>query len=256
MRYARRYLALGALTGLIAPVGLFAGSVFTDRVLDPAHLFGAMALGGIAALGLAGWVIGKKEDVLASRNRELRRISAQLRALSATDGLTDIANRRTFDERIAVELAQATRYGTRLSLVMVDIDHFKHLNDNFGHRAGDEVLRQVAKRLEAEKRVGDLVARYGGEEFVAILPHTDAASAAAWAERARERISAAEILAEGQALHVTASFGVAEEGPNTGTPEALVAAADAAMYEAKSRGRNRVVVRPSGPTLVADSTTG
>jgi diguanylate cyclase (GGDEF)-like protein len=127
---------------------------------------------------------------------------------------------------------------------MIDLDHFKALNDQFGHRAGDEVLRQLGRLLDAEKRTGDLVARYGGEEFVALLPHAEAQAAVGWAERVRQRIAATRISFEGGTLEITASFGVAGAAPD-GAASDLVEAADAALFEAKRAGRNRVVSGPS-----------
>ena len=102
-------------------------------------------------------------------------------------------NRRALDERLEGELGRTRRYGTPLAAVMIDLDHFKKLNDRHGHAAGDAVLRQVARILDSEKRRGDIVARYGGEEFVAMLSHADAAAAQTWAERVRSRMATTAI---------------------------------------------------------------
>jgi diguanylate cyclase (GGDEF)-like protein len=129
---------------------------------------------------------------------------------------------------------------------MIDLDRFKALNDRYGHAAGDAVLREVAHLLDMEKRRGDTVARYGGEEFVALLPHADAAAAQAWSERARARIATTAVELQGVLLRMTASFGVAaSDGRELTDGNALLAAADQALYQAKERGRNRVVVAPS-----------
>jgi diguanylate cyclase (GGDEF)-like protein len=205
--------------------------VVTERTVDPVGLFLALVWGGVIVLAGAGWLLGRKDDQLAARNRELQAMTERLQALSATDALTGIPNRRSFDERLAVEMARTARYHTPLALVMVDLDHFKQLNDGYGHPAGDQVLRRIAELLEGEKRLGDMVARYGGEEFVAILPHSDAAAALAWAERARARIADTTFELSGRRVPVTASFGVA--------------AAMSALYEAKAAGRNRVTLAPS-----------
>src|SRR5688500_18705042 len=143
-RLSTRYLLLGMLTGVLASAGLFLYALLQGRSFDPWEMFAMTAAGGMLALGVAGWMIGRRDDELEGRNEELRQLSERLLGLSSTDSLTGIANRRTFDERLAVEVARANRYGTPLSLVMIDLDHFKELNDRFGHPVGDEVLKRVA----------------------------------------------------------------------------------------------------------------
>jgi diguanylate cyclase (GGDEF)-like protein len=161
---------------------------------------------------------------------------AQVRALAAADGLTGVANRRTFDAALSTEVSRAARSGRPLTLVLFDVDHFKHHNDTYGHQAGDEALRAVAAALRASVRPVDMVARYGGEEFGVLLPDTDLLAGAEAAERMR---AAVEGMTGGP--RVTASLGVAAYPLNAGDPTTLVAAADAALYEAKQQGRNRVV---------------
>jgi diguanylate cyclase (GGDEF)-like protein len=245
-RLSTRYLLLGMLTGVLASAGLFLYALLQARSFDPWDLFAMTAAGSMITLGVAGWMIGRRDDVLEGRNEELRQLSERLQGLSATDGLTGIANRRTFDERLAIEVARANRYGTPLSLVMIDLDHFKELNDRFGHQVGDEVLRRVAGLIDREKRLGDVVARYGGEEFSAILPHTEPSQAMVWAERARQTIAGTEVTSDGGAFNVTASFGVVGAVPGRADPPTLIEGADQALYEAKKRGRNRVVVAGQG----------
>ncbi len=176
--------------------------------------------------------------------RELAEANEQLRRFSYIDGLTGIANRRQFDEYLARAWQLAQRHSSRLSLVMLDVDHFKLYNDNYGHEAGDQVLIQVAGGLKsALYRQGDMVARYGGEEFVAVLPDTAVSDALAIAERLRCAISELAIPHEHHlsARHVTVSLGVADWQPTPAcTPERLVVQADKALYQAKRRGRNRV----------------
>lgn len=241
VRYSTRYLVLGAIAGVLAPAGLFAYGLVRGRELDAFEVFAIMAAGGVVTLGAAGWMIGRRDDVLRARNRELRALSESLQQLSTLDALTRIPNRRALDDRLAQEVARFNRYGTPLALVMIDLDRFKDLNDRHGHAAGDRVLQQVAAALDREKRLGDLVARFGGEEFVAILPHTDAEAAQAWAERVRGAIGATIEAA----VPVTASFGVAQASPDGETPTRLLEAADQALYTAKRQGRNRVVSAPS-----------
>jgi len=240
-RLSTRYLLLGMLTGLMASAGLFLYAVLQGRSFDPWDLFTMTAAGSMVTLGVAGWMIGRRDEALEHRNEDLRALSERLQGLSATDALTGIANRRTFDERLAIEIARSNRYGAPLSLVMIDLDHFKELNDRFGHPAGDDVLRRVALLIDQEKRLGDVVARYGGEEFAAILPHTEPRAAMVWAERVRQLIAGTEVRSETGALNITASFGVAGAPHERAEPTGLVEGADQALYEAKRLGRNRVV---------------
>lgn len=179
------------------------------------------------------------------------RLLVQVRALAAADGLTGVANRRTFDTRLPAEFARAMRNGRPLSLVLLDVDHFKRLNDTYGHQTGDETLQRVAGALQASARSVDLVARYGGEEFVLVLPETDRAGAYEVAERLR-------VALEGMAIEprVTASFGVASFPASALDPAGLVAAADEALYSAKQSGRNRVELsRRAAPASAADVTS-
>jgi diguanylate cyclase (GGDEF)-like protein len=175
-------------------------------------------------------------DSLEAKTRELE-IEAQ------RDGLTGLYNRAYFDHVLAQKVAQAHRDGTPLSLVLFDIDHFKRVNDTYGHQAGDKVLAGVAQVLGGRMRPTDVTARYGGEEFVLVLPSTDTAGAAVVAERLRARLGeTAHDIGSGSALRVTASAGHATLLPGTdASSEMLVASADMALYAAKHAGRNRVV---------------
>jgi diguanylate cyclase (GGDEF)-like protein len=242
MRLSTRYTLLGALVGLLAPAGLFAVAVVSGRAFDPLCLSVAFAGGGMAVFAIVGRVIGHRDEILLERNRELAALSKRLHELSTIDALTEIDNRRSFDDRLNVEMAQTRRYGVPCALVMIDLDHFKAVNDKQGHLAGDAVLRHVAALLESEKRSGDAIARYGGEELAAILPHTEAADAAAWAERIRARIEDEPTRWHDQALGVTASFGVASAPSQAGEAGELIEAADRALYLAKQRGGNTVVL--------------
>jgi diguanylate cyclase (GGDEF)-like protein/PAS domain S-box-containing protein len=174
---------------------------------------------------------------LEGANRELQRISQQ-------DGLTGIANRRYFDESLALEWQRGLRSGQMLSLIIADVDHFKDYNDHYGHQAGDECLKKIAAALNGQlSRPADLVARYGGEEFVVLLPDTSPNGARHMAERMRAAVESLAIPHEKSevAPHVTLSLGTATIKPVPGTPpESLIAAADKALYQAKSLGRNRV----------------
>jgi diguanylate cyclase (GGDEF)-like protein len=158
----------------------------------------------------------------------------EIQRLAATDGLTKIANRRTFENTLEREVARATRSGEQLSLVMLDIDHFKRLNDEQGHQAGDEVLRNVAFALTCECRDFDTPARYGGEEFAVVLPGCSPEEALVIAERLRRSVAAAP-----SEVAITASAGVATFPAHAGDADGLVRAADEALYESKRQGRNR-----------------
>jgi diguanylate cyclase (GGDEF)-like protein len=159
--------------------------------------------------------------------------------MASTDGLTGAANRRTFDERLRLECDRAARYGTPVTLVMVDVDHFKKVNDTHGHAAGDEVLRQVVGLTRALCRPDDLVARYGGEEFALLLPGTGEEEARALGERVRRAIGEHR-----GAVPVTVSLGLATWQDRVDSPAALVATADAALYHSKLTGRDRLTVGP------------
>jgi diguanylate cyclase (GGDEF)-like protein len=166
----------------------------------------------------------------------------QVQRLAATDGLTKIANRRTFEATLEREVARATRSAEHLSLVMVDIDHFKRLNDTHGHQTGDEVLRNVAAALSCECRDFDTPARYGGEEFAVILPGCGPEEAYDIAERLRIAVSAAP-----SAVPITASAGVATYPSHAGDADTLVRAADEALYASKHAGRDRTSVSAGVP---------
>jgi diguanylate cyclase (GGDEF)-like protein len=171
---------------------------------------------------------------------DFRRVASQ----AATDSLTGLANRRSFDDELALEWRRAERVGDPLALVLADLDDFKSVNDRHGHQAGDAVLRRVGVILDSGARHVDLAARYGGEEFALLAPETDLVGATKLAERLRAELEAATIeLPGGGELHVTASFGVAVKGELEG-PEHLVAAADEALYDAKRNGKNRVSAQP------------
>lgn len=242
MKISTRYTLLGAAAGLLAPVGLFIHAAATGHAFDPIRLSLALAVGGMTIFALVGRLIGRRDDLLVERNRELATLSKRLHELSTIDALTKIQNRRSFDERLNMELDRTRRYGVPCSLVMIDLDRFKTVNDRHGHLAGDEVLRHIAALLEAGKRSGDVIARYGGEELAAILPHAEATDAAAWAERARARIENHPTRFHGGTIVVTASFGVASASHRTADAARLIGAADSALYAAKRRGGNAVVV--------------
>jgi diguanylate cyclase (GGDEF)-like protein len=180
---------------------------------------------------------------------ELRRRNLELDHMSRTDALTGLHNRRHLEERLGEFVSLARRHGEELAAAMIDLDHFKRINDTAGHPAGDAVLRVTAERLRGILRAEDVLGRWGGEEFLALLPRTDAAGAQLAAERMRQAVGGQPIqLPEGGEIRVTASIGVA-----TGVDEGaagLVQRADGALYEAKAAGRDRVVVAPADQAVV------
>ncbi|ABK44404.1 diguanylate cyclase with PAS/PAC sensor [Magnetococcus marinus MC-1] len=167
-----------------------------------------------------------------------KRLEQQLRELSTTDGLTKLINRRRMDELLDEELKRAVRYGLNLSILLLDVDHFKKFNDTYGHEQGDHVLIALAAEMKSYFRNIDYPCRYGGEEFFVILPNTDADGAIKVADRLRERVAEKEV----DGLRVTISIGVASYPDLSITrPDAMVRAADSALYVAKEQGRNKVV---------------
>jgi diguanylate cyclase (GGDEF)-like protein len=176
------------------------------------------------------------------------RLIEQQKEQAVRDGLTGLYNRREFNKLLQKTLANADRQGGGFALLLFDIDHFKKLNDTYGHPAGDAALRNTAQVLERHLRKGDQAARYGGEEFAAILPAADEKGAVQLAERVREAIESARVVFEGARLNVTVSLGVAVWPADGRDEEALVAAADRALYAAKQAGRNRVVAASTLPT--------
>ncbi|MGE0867600.1 MAG: diguanylate cyclase [Kofleriaceae bacterium] len=183
------------------------------------------------------------EAKIHERTHELAEANARLAQLAVTDGLTGLYNHRHFHERLALEVERSQRSGLPLSLLMLDVDHFKRFNDSHGHPAGDEVLRQLARVLGDTRRANDVVARYGGEEFAVILVDTPKFTAAKVAERIRERVAAHDFTeAAPKPGQLGVSVGVATYPEDGGDAEALVRAADTALYAAKRAGRDRVVL--------------
>lgn len=184
------------------------------------------------------------EEKVRLRTLELEAANRKLEDLSSTDALTGLANRRRFDAVWELEWQRALRQGFALAVAMIDVDHFKDYNDHYGHQAGDDCLRRLAQVLAAaSQRSGELAARYGGEEFVIVLPAVNAEDAMASAERIRSAVQALNIVnaVDIPAGMLTVSIGVACRVPTAyDSPASLLRAADAALYEAKHQGRNRV----------------
>ncbi|MFH1493821.1 MAG: diguanylate cyclase [Pseudomonadota bacterium] len=228
-----------------APLPLFSGPSPTPQQL---RIRQAVKVLPLTPDGMPRHCLIQVTDVSLSvaRERLLREQAMELRACSHLDSLTSIPNRRQLDEYLARELRRAVRASAPLSLIMLDIDYFKHYNDTYGHQMGDQSLIQVAAALESTlKRPGDMVTRYGGEEFVVVLVDTDKAGAAVLAEKMRARIESLSIKHEQSqvAPHITISLGVASAIPGLNCEAStLILAADQALYQAKHNGRNRVQI--------------
>lgn len=173
---------------------------------------------------------------------QLEKARAVLEQASLRDGLTGLWNRRYLDAQLRHHVARSLHRGESLSAILLDIDHFKRVNDTHGHLAGDQVLRIVAERLAATVDGPGVVARYGGEEFLVLLPRTDLAGAAACAEHLRATVAAAPVAVDAIEIPVTISLGAAELSPAVMAPADLVGRADAALYRSKQCGRNRVTL--------------
>jgi diguanylate cyclase (GGDEF)-like protein len=177
--------------------------------------------------------------------------------IGLTDLLTGLHNRRYLERRLTEEMAMAQRYEQVLSCLFMDVDHFKQVNDTYGHSAGDRVLGEMAQRVKSRLRASDVMARYGGEEFAVLLPRTSARDAVCQAERIRECVAATPVdIGEGREVQITVSIGVAESQPPHGAElkvlaENLLGAADAALYRAKAEGRNRVLWSGNSAKLVS-----
>lgn len=186
-------------------------------------------------------VIYDVTDVATNRH-QLQAVNAQLQQLSSTDRLTGLYNRGHWEESLKVAYARHQRYGNATSLVMFDIDHFKRVNDTYGHQAGDRVIKQVARLVREHVRDSDVAGRYGGEEFAVVLSDTDKGGAHFFAERLRQAVEALEVLHDGHSIRFTISLGVADLSSSSTSHTDLIAWADQALYVSKSAGRNRVTV--------------
>ncbi len=234
---------------IAASLAILSGLVLARSILKPLKLLSS----GVAKFGdgdLSYRIqITTKDELEQLANsinwmaQKLEQSQQKLLELATIDGLTGVFNRREFNRRLTVELERSRRENHPVSLLMVDIDHFKKLNDTYGHQAGDDALRVVSKLIKTEVRPGDLPARYGGEEFAVILPYADSDDAFAVAERLRSLLAELDIpIQDGKTIQVTASLGCATFPQDAQTEELLMAAADGALYQAKNNGRNRVCV--------------
>jgi len=237
-----RNVTIGIVLGLLAVIGAIA--YFLSMVIVRPLNRLTQAAGKVAAGNLAvelpvagGGEVAFLTQVFNAMVVRLREKTEELERLSVTDGLTGLLNRRRLMEVLADEVKRSQRLEHTFAVLMVDVDHFKKYNDAFGHLAGDEVLVTVAKALREQTREVDFVARYGGEEFLVILPEGNLQEGTRVAERIRGAVRAAKLPGR----HVTVSIGVAEYPAHGETPDAMIAAADSALYDAKYGGRDRVM---------------
>lgn len=237
------YLLLGLRAGLwgsllFIGIGLFA---FSRRYAPDDQVLNVMVISDIGLASLAVLIFSHIYE------RSRLRTEQRLTELATTDSLTGLVNRIRLSEVFERERAHSLRNRTPLSLVFLDIDHFKQINDRFGHEAGDQALRHFAALLGQRLRASDLFCRLGGEEFAVLLPATDRQQAVQIAEVLRERLAGNPLPVDGQALHITLSAGVATLGEDGESLHSLMQAADRRTYAAKRSGRNRVVADDEAP---------
>ncbi len=182
---------------------------------------------------------------LRSRQLDLAEANERLRVLANTDALTGLASRRFFLESFEIEFRRSRRYRHPLSVAMIDVDHFKRVNDTYGHDVGDKVLQSLAKILLRELRIVDRVGRLGGEEFVVCLPETDLKAAKTVCDRLLASVRGEHVNAGSERIQFTISIGLTEMSPDMGNPQSLVKRADDLLYEAKQAGRNRIEMQAS-----------
>jgi diguanylate cyclase (GGDEF)-like protein len=209
--------------------------VFEENLLGLLWIWGA----GITKADLPIMSIFAKQIGISLERAKLFR---EVESLALTDPLTGLQNRRCLFELGRIEFSRSRRMQRPFCCMMVDLDHFKQINDIYGHPVGDQVLQEFAKCCKSSVREVDLIGRYGGEELVILLPETDRETALLVAERVRAKIAATPVVVSDHEIHVTASIGVAGKDENTLQLETLIARADQAMYIAKHRGRNCVAM--------------
>ncbi len=219
---------------LLIYMGYISLSFFLTTVLNIIHTLYFLKIEITVATFIIPTLTGLLFGLLLAH---IRSLSSQLKQLAFTDSLTKIYNRLHFAHFLDIEIDKAKRYPTTFSIIFFDIDHFKSVNDNFGHAAGDKVLEQITDIVSQANRSADIFARYGGEEFIILAPETGLSGALIHAERLRNDIEKFEFDTVG---HITSSFGVTEFNAAKDTVESLFERVDKALYMAKENGRNRV----------------
>jgi diguanylate cyclase (GGDEF)-like protein len=231
-------LALGRITTVVCVIVIACCFVWLDYPRSRAELFdtyGVDFLGRLAPLALVAYVT-------TMLSADTRKAMSEIKTLSETDDLTGILNRRAFLALSSHTVNLSQRYGRDFSLIMLDSDSMKSVNDAFGHEAGDELLKAMVSHAQQELRRPDLLARYGGDEFVLLLPDTNTEGARLTAERIRERIQSTPLTVGNNKISITASMGVASYPDHGADYEQVFEAADTALYASKTSGKNRVTV--------------
>ncbi|MEW6707370.1 MAG: GGDEF domain-containing protein [Pseudomonadota bacterium] len=231
---------------------LFGAAMIVMSRVDPQHypaevevayfLLTAIVIGGVVVLASR---LSAMRERLREQRRELQQALARIRELATHDELTGLLNRRRMQELLQEERERSLRAGHPWCVALIDVDHFKQVNDRLGHAAGDEVLRGLAHSGRGQTRKSDVLARWGGEEFVLLLKDAEMDAARAAVERWRQALAAQPLHAAATRVPVRFSAGVAQHAPGESVEQTL-ARADAALYQAKSRGRDQVVVAPLG----------
>ena len=244
----RTYALWAALLSQGSPLGALALGIARDGRSAWEHLAGQpglylyMSVATLVAFTSFGAILGRFTDTLLRERGALRDVNRRLRWLSDIDALTGVLNRRALCRRLRVEIKRVQRNDSPLALLMLDLDHFKRVNDELGHLAGDRALRRVGRLLRRLARATDIVGRFGGEEFLVALPGVGIREALSSAERLRAAI--AQDPSDGATPRVTASIGVVVSPPHRLDMESRLRAADGALYQAKASGRNCVRLSP------------
>ncbi|HSF15659.1 MAG TPA: GGDEF domain-containing protein [Vicinamibacteria bacterium] len=239
------FLALGAPGGLLVLRGLVLGRLLSadwvvSELADRPITYGYMAVSTALMFVGLGFILGANEDLL--------------KKMSMTDALTGLANRRQFDKRLREEVARVDRYGQRLTLMLLDLDELKNLNDQKGHEAGDNAIRAVARTMQHNCRATDLAARIGGDEFGLIAPGITMTDALTVAERIQRSLRTEASWVASELPPLTLSIGIADTSCTLQLdPDRLYAAADGALYRAKEQGRDRVLMAPVRDERVAET---
>lgn len=234
-----RHTAIAMVAGIVAVYGL--NLLLLSRQQQSVLLFPLLLIGiGWLMLTIRQQIMLRLHNAsLVDQARSLEQANLELKTTASTDSLTELLVRRAFLERFATEIDRSRRQGRPLTLVIIDLDHFKRVNDTYGHATGDLVLKTFADILRRDLRIIDVAGRWGGEEFVVLMPETSLANALVVIERIRVAVSRQTFPSPADRLEVTMSAGLAEFDGTTDDPEQIVAQADKALYEAKQSGRNR-----------------
>jgi diguanylate cyclase (GGDEF)-like protein len=237
----------GAVLGLGAPAGWYLLENLGLSTPSPALLYAYLFLAPLAVMTAAAAFLGDALDRARSKAARLEEVNRRYQELATTDPLTGLRNRRYFQDRLREECARSDRTDQPLSLLMVDLDHFKAVNDQWGHPVGDELLAHAAKLIAGSVRACDVACRVGGEEFAVLCPGARGDEAYRVAERIRRALAQTPLQVQGREVVITGSLGLATREPDSGA-EDLVRVADLALYRAKAAGRNRVEVAPDEAT--------